>query len=99
MRLTDPLVSTSEISNGAKAEQRNAATSGINVVFPDTTGLPKKQRESLLRANTLNQQGSIQTFQQKHVGSNIHIEKNHLSQQTSDAMCPVKRKSSKVNVP
>ena len=45
IRLTDPLVSMSEISNGAEAAQRNATTSGINVVFPDATGLPKKHRK------------------------------------------------------
>ena len=35
----------SEISNRAEAAQRNATTSGINVVFPDATGLPKNQRK------------------------------------------------------
>jgi hypothetical protein len=33
----------SVMSNGAEAEQRNATTSGINVVFPNATELPKKQ--------------------------------------------------------
>ena len=43
MRLRDPLISMSVMSNGAEAEQRNATTSGINVVFPNATELPKKQ--------------------------------------------------------
>ena len=45
MRLRDPLISMSVMSNGAEAEQRNATTSGINVVFPNATELPKKQRK------------------------------------------------------
>ena len=63
----------SVMSNGAEAEQRNATTSGINVVFPNATELPKNKAKNLWRANAMNQQGSIQTFQQIYVGSNIHI--------------------------
>ena len=98
MRLRGPLISMSVMSNGAEAEQRNATTSGNNVVFPNATELPKSKAKNLWRANTMNQQGSIQTFQQKYVGSNIHTEYHHWPEQLIVTMSLIKWQPSKSNI-
>jgi hypothetical protein len=58
----------------------------------------KSKAKNLWRANTMNQQGSIQTFQQKYVGSNIHIEYHHWPEQLIVTMSLIKWQPSKSNI-
>ena len=46
----------------------------------------------------MNQQGSIQTFQQKYVGSNIHAEYHHWPEQLIVTMSLIKWQPSKSNI-
>ena len=74
IKLTDCLASMSEISNRAEAEQRKRQHQESMLSFLTPQDCLRSKGKSLLRANALNQQSSIQTFQQKYVRSNIHIE-------------------------
>ena len=63
IKLTDCLASMSEISNRAEAEQRKRQHQESMLSFLTPQDCLRSKGKSLLRANALNQQSSIQTFQ------------------------------------